>query len=70
MVAKLPPRELHSGMAGIDFPRPLRIAGAGKILTHLSAPKWHASGAKTQFFRGFYGRAEAVPFVRGMQRTY
>jgi hypothetical protein len=27
IVAKIPPRELHSGMAGIDFPRPLPKAG-------------------------------------------
>jgi len=27
IVAKIPPLELHSGMAGIDFPRPLSKAG-------------------------------------------
>jgi hypothetical protein len=27
IVAKLPPLELHSGAAGIDFPDPLRKAG-------------------------------------------
>jgi hypothetical protein len=27
IVAKIPPLELHSGMAGIDFPGPLPKAG-------------------------------------------
>ncbi len=37
MVAKLPPLELHSGVAGIDFPRPLQKAGAGKIFDKMAS---------------------------------
>jgi hypothetical protein len=51
IVAKLPPLELHSGVAGIDFPRPLQKAGAGKIFDAIASfhcihrrKRWTVSG--------------------------
>jgi hypothetical protein len=52
-VAKLPPLELHSGVAGIDFPRPLQKAGAGKIFNKMASTHCMLSGNDATSPAGF-----------------